>query len=47
MQKQDNGKFVVYVVHNKPEYGDVQCYDGIFTNFIHESFSYLRNCPDS
>ena len=24
-----------------------KCYDGNFTDFIHESFSYLQNCPDS
>ena len=30
MQKQENGKSVV---HNKPEYADVQCYDGNFTDF--------------
>ena len=35
------------VVHNKPEYADVQCYDENFTDFIHESLSYLQNCPDS
>ena len=40
MQKQANGKSVV---HNKPEYADVQCYDGNFTDFIHESLSYLQN----
>ena len=34
MQKQGNGKSVV---HNKPEYADVQCYDGNFTDFIHAS----------
>ena len=24
-----------------------KCYDGNFTDFIHESLSYLQNCPDS
>ena len=44
MQKQGNG---TSVVHNKPEYPDVQCYDGNFTDFMHESLSYFQNCPDS
>ena len=44
MQKQGNGKSVV---HNKPEHDDVLCSDGNFTDFIHESLSYLQNCPDS
>ena len=45
MQKQGNGKSVA--VHSKPEYDDVQCYDGNFTDFIHESLSYLQICRDS
>ena len=45
MQKQGNGKSVV---HNKPEYANVQkSYDGNFTDFIQESLSYLQNSPDS
>ena len=44
MQKQGNGKSVV---HNKPEYANVQCYDGNFTVVIHESLSYLQNSPDN
>ena len=35
MQKQGNG---YSVVHNKPEYADVQRYDGHFTDFVHESY---------
>ena len=44
MQKQGNGKSVV---HSKPEYAHVQCYDENFIDFIQESLSYLQNCPDS
>ena len=40
MQKQGNSKSVV---HNKPEYAN----DGNFTDFLHESLSYLQNSPDS
>ena len=42
MQNQGTGKSVV---HNKPEYADVQYHDGNFTDIIHESLSYLQNCP--
>ena len=41
MQKQGNGKSVV---HSKPEYADVKCCDRNFSDFIHESLSYLQNC---
>ena len=39
MQKQGNDKSVI---HDKPEYADVQCYDLNFTDLIHELLSYLH-----
>ena len=46
MQKQGNGKSVV---HNKPDMLMCKCYDRNFTDFLHESLSYmyLQNSPDS
>jgi len=41
--KQGNGESMV---HNKPEYADVHAVLWYFTDFIHESLSYLQNYPD-
>ena len=38
MQEQGHGKSV--------KYSDVQCYGGNFTEFMHESLSYLQKHPD-
>ena len=43
MQKQGNGKSVV---HNNNMLM-CKCYDGDFTDFLHEFLSYLQNCPDN
>ena len=45
MQKQGNGKSVV---HNKPEYANVQMlWWEFYWLTIYESLSYLQNSPDS